>query len=502
MSDKLWGGRFETDITEEVLNYTQTTNIDARMARYDILGSIAHLLMLKDTEIVDREDARAIMTILLDLHDKATRGKLELDPRLEDVHFNIESAVIKAVGKEIGGRLHTARSRNDQVVTDTRLYLREEITQIAGDLLDFVDDLLLRAKENVNTVCVGYTHGQPAQPITFGFWLTAYASMYLRDIKRLMQALDTVNQSPLGACALAGTSFPIDREHTATRLGFSQVLIHSLDATSSRDFVSQSISAFAQLMVNHSKMAEEIVVWNSFEFGLVDLSDAFCTGSSIMPQKKNAVVAELAKGRTGRVFGALMQSLTMQKGVGTGYNCDLQEDKPMLWDSIDTTRSTTRVLRNQLASAQYNESRALDLCWKNFSTITELANWLTKQHDVPFREAHEITGQLTQKLIKSDLAPDAFETCAEFLLAKGIKVSIGELEEILDPKRVLARQTSQGSTGPDAVADLTSVLATQSAELRSNLDASIQLKNQTIENLLSEADAFSGASEPAPMFML
>lgn len=483
MSEKLWGGRFEKEIDYEVLLYTLTTNIDARMAEHDIWGSIAHLLMLHHQDIVGRDDAIAILTVLLSLLDDAQNGSLRLDPALEDIHFNIESQVIARTSPEIGGRLHTARSRNDQVVTDTRMLLRWSILDLKIALHNFITDLLMIANDNLETIAVGYTHVQPAQPISLGYWLTCYASMYLRDLHRLSESYHITNQSVLGACALAGTSFNINRDISCRLLGFDRLLVHGLDGTSSRDFIAQTISTFSILMSNHSKLAEEIVLWSSFEFGLLNIDDAFATGSSIMPQKKNPVVAELAKGRTGRVYGALMQILTTMKGVTTGYNCDLQEDKPMLWDAIDTVLSTTQILNRHILTSRYDSQRAEDLCWKNFSTVTELANYLVKERGLPFREAHRVTGELTQALIAAgkDLRDDA--TISRLLAEEGININAETLRPIVDPKLVLLRQTSVGGTSPVSAAAIIAMLSDE--------EKSVRLGTDTDRKKIENAKAFT-----------
>jgi len=459
MSNKLWSGRFKKDIDDQVLWYTETTQIDQRLAVYDVWGSVAHLIMLNRQQIVDDEATRKILGVLLDLLDKAKQGTLQLDPHLEDVHLNVESIVIRETAPEVGGRLHTARSRNDQVVTDTRLYLRQTLLEIERSVANFIADLLEQALVHVDTLAIGYTHVQPAQPISYGYWLSAYASMYLRDLKRIHETYNTVNQSVLGACALAGTSFDISRELTRELLGFDGLLLHGLDATSSRDFVTQAVASLSILMANHSKLSEDMILWNSFEFGLLQIDDAFATGSSIMPQKKNAVVAELAKGKAGRVFGALTQILTTTKGVTSGYNCDLQEDKPLLWDALDTAQFTTEVLHKHILTSKYNTQRATELCFRNFSTVTELANFLTRSKSVPFREAHRITGELTQALIDkdSDLRDEA--AVLAFLAERDVRIDAASYREIIDPAEVFKRQRSEGGTSPESVRKTVQVLS-------------------------------------------
>ncbi|MBI6550274.1 argininosuccinate lyase [Xenorhabdus lircayensis] len=454
MSTKLWAGVFNKDVDAEVLDYTETTKIDARLVHYDIWGSMAHLSMLNEQGIVAHDAASAIARSLLELHYENEQNPLELNPQYEDVHLNIETLITQKIGPEFGGRLHTARSRNDQVVTDTRMYLREEILNIAETLVLFIDDLLQLAEETNGRLAVGYTHLQPAQPINLAFWYSAYASMFLRDVERLRDSFRYTNVNVLGACALAGTSFNINRELTTQLLGFDSTLYHSLDATSSRDFVSHAISSSAIIMSNLSRLAEEVVVWSSHEFGLLTVDDAFATGSSIMPQKKNPVVGELVKGKVGRVYGALMQILTINKGITLGYNCDLQEDKPMLWDTIDTVKSSISISHRQMTTSVYQSERATELCWKNFSTVTELANMLVTNKNIPFRDAHKISGTLVRNLteIQSDLRD--FDYIQKYLAENSITLSLSEIRECVSPDKVVSRQSSSGGTSPKAVSDM------------------------------------------------
>jgi argininosuccinate lyase len=492
MSGMLWGGCFTKSIDQNVLSYTLTTDIDARLVKYDIWGSLAHLMMLGEQNIVDMLTVSKILPSLLRLYDLNAKGLLQLNPELEDVHLNIESLLIQEVGADYGGRLHTARSRNDQVVTDTRMYLRHELLETQMVIIDFVESLIKLSKGSVEKIAVGYTHLQPAQPISLGFWYSAYASMFLRDLERLSSAYDNTNRSVLGACALAGTSFTIDRNFTKELLGFDSLIEHSLDATSSRDFVIQSLAALSIIMSNFSKLAEEMVIWNSHEFGLLEIDDAFATGSSIMPQKKNPVVAELAKGRTGRVFGALMQILTTAKGVTLGYNCDLQEDKPMLWDSLDTVKATANILRRNVEGAKYNSARAEDLCWRNFSTVTELANLLVRGENVPFREAHRITGLLTHEMIIAGKDMRDIKFVIQFLQRHEIKVTEQDVYNSVAPASVLAKQISLGATGPQSVEKMLDVLE---AELDAHANR-VQLQMKRLANaeskVLSMAKGFLG----------
>ena len=445
-ANKLWAGRFDKDITTSVLEYTHTIDIDSRLVKSELWGSMAHVLMLNRQNIIRNDVGKAITRALLELQELSDKGSFMLDKKLEDVHLNVESYLISKLGMEIGGQVHTARSRNDQVVTDTRLYLRESLLDIQAEIFKFIFVLLGLAEKHTKTVIVGYTHGQPAQPISYAYWLSSYASILLRDLERLEKAYETTNKNPLGSCALAGTSFPIDRQFTTDLLGFDELLLHGLDATSTRDFILETISAFAVLMSNLSKMAEEIIIWSSFEYGTIQVDDAFATGSSIMPQKKNPVVAELVRSRTGRIYGALMQLLTTVKGIPMGYNCDLQEDKPPLWYSIDTVISTVSILREHIETMRINSKRFLELSWNNFTTATELANYLVQETSLPFREAHRIVGGIVKKLSKDGNNLANINIVMDLLRAEEIMITPVKLKEILNPERSIERQTSEGGT--------------------------------------------------------
>ncbi|UCM89754.1 argininosuccinate lyase [Streptomyces marincola] len=451
MTEKLWGGRFDEDITPDVLDYTLTTDVDVRLIFADLWQDIAHVLMLGRQEIIPGETARAVLRSLLRLWEEHERGELKLRPELEDVHFNIEQMVIEDLGRETGGHMHTARSRNDQVSTDARMYLRRVHVNAVAANLALIDVLLSFPEDDLLAILPGYTHSQAAQPVSVGFWKTAHASMLLRDVRRLRGAFDRADESPLGACALAGTSFPLDRELTARLLGFRSVLSHALDATSARDYLMESAAAFAIGGSNLSRMAEEIVMWSGHEYSLVEVSDAYATGSSIMPQKKNPVVAELARGRAGRTAGTLVQLLTMAKGITLGYSCDLQDDKPYLWDAIDTYLSTLRVFTGQAKGLRFDSKRGEDLCWDNFSTATELANHFVAEHGIAFREAHHITGSLVGALLKRGATLRDTKAGAEILTGLGHPVAESVLAHILAPRTALTSYTSPGGTSPHSV---------------------------------------------------
>jgi argininosuccinate lyase len=374
----------------------------------------------------------------------------EFDVDDEDVHMNVERYVTARHGRR-GARMHTARSRNDQVVTDTRMHTRVLILDIERELVALQEILLTLAADRADTLTMGYTHTQHAQPITVGYWATAYAAMFRRDLTRLSQAYRTTDINPLGACALAGTSFPTDRRLTTELLGFAEVQENGLDAISSRDFGLEFLSALAILVSNISKMAEEIVYWSTVEFGIVEVADGYAMGSSIMPQKKNPCVAELIRGKTGKVYGRLIEMLTMMKGIPTGYNRDLQEDKPPIWEASASTASTVRTLRGLLSTLRFNEDRMRDLAHKNFALATEVADYLVKTQNMPFRECHRVVGETVGTLHRRGLT---FEDVGETVLAlaaAGATVTAEELAPVLDPVVSVNSHTSLGGTAPSEV---------------------------------------------------
>ena len=450
---KLWSSRFDKDISTETLNYTHTVDIDERMIASDVWGNLAHVLMLSRQQIISPSEGRALTESLMRMLSQAEAGQLHLDKELEDVHLNIETAVIKELGIEIGGKMHTARSRNDQVVTDARLYLREEIIWLGQEILGFANELLQKARGHRQTLMLGHTHSQPAQPISYAFWLSCYSSIFARDARRLLNTYATVNRNPLGACALAGTSFPIDRNVTTKLLAFDDVILHALDATSSRDFIIETAATLAIIMSNISRLCEELVSWSGFEHGQFDVGDEFATGSSIMPQKKNPVVVELARARCGVAYGSLFELLTVVKSVSLGYSCDLQQDKPPLWRALDTTKATLSILRAQMARLKYDSERAIADCWNSFSTATELANYLVVKKGKPFREAYQIIGAIVKQLSVEGKTLADVSRVSGILMSEGIEIQPEELHAVVDPVRSIQRQRSAGSTGPEAVAE-------------------------------------------------
>lgn len=450
-SSQLWGGRFSAEIDDLALAYSESTAADSRMVAEDIWGSQAHAIMLAATGIISDDDLREILRWLEKAREELEAGNFRLDPNLEDVHMNVEWYLRQGAGPEMGGRLHTARSRNDQVVTDARMHLRRRILDIADAIAGLQGVLLDLAERHVEDVMPGYTHTQHAQPISVGFWLTAHAAALDRDGQRLRECYVRVNRCPLGACALAGTSLPTNRRLTASLLGFDGLVPHALDAVQSRDFVLETLSVLAILAANLSRIAEEIILFSTFEFSMLELDDSMASGSSIMPQKKNPCLAELARSRTGRVYGRLIQALTMMKAIPSGYNRDIQEDKPPLWDALDCAEQTAHVLAAMLATARLNLDRMAELAGANFAAATELANWLVRERGMPFRSAHETVGSLVAALIKEGKTFSDLTATRHLLAQQGVDIDETTLSQLLDPTACMRRHTSDGGTAPGQV---------------------------------------------------
>ncbi|MBT8470134.1 MAG: argininosuccinate lyase [Deltaproteobacteria bacterium] len=398
MSDKAWGGRFEKELDAIAASFSASVDVDGRLWPQDIDGSIAHVRMLADQNILSKQDADKIVAGLKKIRTSIERGEFDWDESKEDVHMNIEAALTNAIG-DAGGRLHTGRSRNDQVATDMRLWTRQSCASVVADIDALLEVLGDKADGHLDFLMPGYTHLQRAQPIRLAHHLMAWAEMLDRDRGRLLDAQKRMNESPLGSAALAGTTFPIDREATAVALGFDRAMRNSLDAVSSRDFLLESVSALAICSVHLSRIAEELVLWSSQEFAFMQMSDAFTTGSSIMPQKKNPDMPELVRGKTGRVVGSLVNLLVMLKGLPLTYNRDLQEDKAPVFDAFDTVHDCLAVLSGAIGSAQFDKDRMAASLQAGFLDATEVADWLALR-GVPFRDAHHVAGRLVQRAVK------------------------------------------------------------------------------------------------------
>jgi len=389
--DKLWGGRFAQPTNKFVEEFTASIDFDKRLYRQDIQGSMAHAMMLGKQGIIPMADVEAITEGLKEILDRIEAGEFDFSVSLEDIHMNIESRLSAKIG-EAGKRLHTGRSRNDQVALDIRLYLREEIAAVTAFLDQLVDALINQAEENINVIMPGYTHLQTAQPILFAHHMLAYVEMFRRDKGRMEDCLKRVNVLPLGAGALAGTTFPIDREYVAELLEFPDVTRNSLDSVSDRDFALEFMSASSILMMHLSRFSEELILWSTSEFKFIDLSDGFCTGSSIMPQKKNPDVPELVRGKTGRVYGNLMALLTVMKALPLAYNKDMQEDKEPLFDTIDTVKGSLKIFADMIREMKVNPATMRTAAAKGFSTATDVADYLVRK-GMAFRDAHEVVGK-------------------------------------------------------------------------------------------------------------
>ena len=396
---KPWGGRFAEPTDAFVERFTASVGFDQRLARHDIMGSIAHARMLGQVAVLDEAEVTSIVAGLQDIGADIQAGRFQWQVALEDVHMNIETALVERIG-EVGKKLHTGRSRNDQVATDVRLWLRDELDAIDGQLHEVLTVLVDLAEREADTLMPGFTHLQTAQPITFGHHLLAWFEMLARDRERFADCRRRVNVMPLGAAALAGTSFPIDRPYTAQLLGFDRPAENSLDAVSDRDFAIEFVSAAALLMTHFSRMSEELVLWSSAQFGFGSLADAWCTGSSIMPQKKNPDVPELLRGKTGRVNGHLVALLTLMKGQPLAYNKDNQEDKEPLFDTVDTVRDSLTAVAGMLPGMTVNSERMREAARAGFATATDLADYLVRR-GLAFRDAHEVVGRAVREGVVS-----------------------------------------------------------------------------------------------------
>ena len=397
---KLWGGRFTKSTDSFTDHFHSSISFDQRMYKEDITGSIAHAAMLGKQGVISMEDSELLQKTLKELLADIEAGKVEFDEKAEDIHMNIETLLIERIG-DVGKRLHTGRSRNDQVALDIRMYNREQIKDIKALLLELIEALNTIAENNVNTIMPGYTHLQRAQPVTLAHHVLAYCEMFKRDVDRLGDTYRRTSVMPLGSGALAATTYPLDRQAVCDALGFDSITLDSMDGVSDRDFCIDLLSALSVIMMHLSRFCEEIILWSSHEFKFVELDDAYSTGSSIMPQKKNPDMAELIRGKTGRVYGHLMGMLTMMKGLPLAYNKDMQEDKEAVFDSIDTVKMCLPVFTNMIKTAVFNKTNMDKAAKGGFTNATDAADWLVKK-GVPFRDAHAILGHLVLYCINND----------------------------------------------------------------------------------------------------
>ncbi len=443
---KMWEGRFSKALDRQADDFNSSIHFDSRMFRQDIKGSMAHAAMLSAKGIIRPNEAEQIIGELEKILQELESGALAVDLSAEDIHMFVEAELTKRIG-DVGKKLHTARSRNDQVAVDIRLYLKEEAAQITAMLRALLEAILHQAKQHKDTIMPGYTHLQRGQPITFAHHLLAYGMMFTRDIDRIADAVQRMNYSPLGSCALAGTTYETDREMTARALGFDGITLNSIDGVSDRDFCVELLAAFATVMMHLSRFSEEIILWASWEFQFISLDDSYTTGSSIMPQKKNPDIAELVRGKTGRVYGDLMAMLTVLKGIPLAYNKDMQEDKEAIFDAIDTVKQCLTVFPPMLKTMQALPENMLRAAQGGFINATDLADYLTKK-DVPFRTAYKIVGQIVAHCIQSGTVLEALplDTYQQFhpLFAE-------DVFQAIDLRRCVESRISAGGTNRASV---------------------------------------------------
>lgn len=443
---KLWSGRFTKETNKLVDQFTASISFDQKLAKEDIQGSLAHVQMLGECEIITTEEAKTIQAGLETILEKLANGEVEFLVEHEDIHMNIEKLLIDEIGS-VGGKLHTGRSRNDQVATDMHLYLRTKTEELIQLLEKVQLAIMEQAKDNIETILPGYTHLQRAQPVSFAHHLLAYFWMFERDKERLQDSLKRVNFLPLGAGALAGTTFPIDRDRVAELLGFDNVYPNSMDAVSDRDFILEFLSIASILMVHLSRLSEEMVIWSSQEFQFIELDDSFCTGSSIMPQKKNPDVPELLRGKTGRVFGDLIGLLTVLKGLPLAYNKDLQEDKEGMFDTVDTLEGSLTLLAPMLDTMKVNTKVMRKAVTQDYSNATDIADYLAAK-GMPFRQAHDVIGRTVLYAIEKgvyllDLQLDEYKTFSPLFEE--------DVFEVLTPEHVVGARKSSGGTAPEQI---------------------------------------------------
>lgn len=443
---KLWGGRFEKSTNKLVEEYTASIQFDQQLVIEDILGSLAHVRMLGEQGIILKQEADQITVGLKKILESAHDGKLTFSIHDEDIHMNIERLLSEDIG-ELAGKLHTGRSRNDQVALDMHMYLRRKVLEIGQRVLQLVNVLHSQAVQNLDVIVPGYTHLQRAQPILFAHHLLAYAHKFERDLDRLLDSFKRINISPLGSGALAGSSFPLNRLRVAELLNFEGVYENSLDAVSDRDFIVEFLSNSALIITHLSRLSEELIVWSSTEFNFIELDDAFCTGSSIMPQKKNPDVPELVRGKTGRIYGNLMGLLTVLKGLPLAYNKDLQEDKEGMFDAVKTLEGALDLYIPMLDSMKINKDRMAAAVTEDFSNATDLADYLAK-HGLPFRQAHEVIGKLVNGCIKDqklliDLSLEDLQSFSPLFKDDAF--------EVIKPLNVVKARSTRGGTAPEQV---------------------------------------------------
>ena len=443
---KMWAGRTAGDVNELADCFNSSISFDSRLYKQDITGSMAHAAMLSAQGIISSDDADCIISALKQILQDIESGKLQIDPKAEDIHMFVEQILTERIG-DTGKKLHTARSRNDQVALDLRLYLRDYSDEVSTLLKDLVKALKTQAEKNIDVIMPGYTHLQHAQPVLFSHYMLAYAMMFLRDIDRIKDCRKRINVSPIGCCALAGTTYDTDRAFEAKKLGFDSVCLNSLDGVSDRDFCVELLSALSLVMTHLSRLSEELILWSSQEFSFIELSDDFTTGSSIMPQKKNPDMAELCRGKTGRVYGDLMGLLTTLKGLPLAYNKDMQEDKEGVFDACDTVKMCLSVCAPMILSMKVNKENMLESAKKGFMNATDLADYLVIK-GLPFRDAYKISGSVVAYCIQTghileDLPLSEYKKFSTLIS--------DDVYQAIDLANCVQKRSSEGGTSTESV---------------------------------------------------
>lgn len=449
---QLWGGRFTKETDQLVYNFNASISFDKKFYQQDIRGSIAHVTMLAKQGILTEEEKKKIIGGLQGILKDVQEGRLEISDKYEDIHSFVEANLIDRIG-EPGKKLHTGRSRNDQVALDMKLYTRDEILEVDALLKSLLEELLKIMEENLDTFMPGFTHLQKAQPITLAHHMGAYFEMFKRDRSRMADIYKRMNTCPLGSGALAGTTYPLDREYTAELLDFDSATLNSMDSVSDRDYLIEFLSALSTIMMHLSRFSEEVIIWNTNEYQFVEIDDAYSTGSSIMPQKKNPDIAELVRGKTGRVYGALMSMLTTMKGIPLAYNKDMQEDKELTFDAIDTVKGCLALFTGMISTMTFNKNRMEDSAKNGFTNATDAADYLVN-HGVAFRDAHGIVGQLVLYCIDKGISLD------EMSLEEYQKISPvfrEDIYEAISMKTCVEKRTTIGAPGQEAMKQVIAV---------------------------------------------
>ena len=446
---KLWGGRFTKETNQLVHNFNASIGFDQKFYKQDIQGSIAHVTMLAKQGILTDEERDTIIQGLKGIQQDIENETLVIDGTHEDIHSFVEAHLIARIG-EIGKKLHTGRSRNDQVALDMKLYTRDEVLAVDGLLKDLLQELHSIMKENLDTYMPGFTHLQKAQPITLAHHMGAYFEMFKRDRSRLKDIYNRMNYSPIGSGALAGTTYPLDREYTAELLGFYGATLNSMDSVSDRDYLIEFLSAMSTIMMHLSRFCEEIIIWNSNEYQFVEIDDAYSTGSSIMPQKKNPDIAELVRGKTGRVYGALISLLTTMKSLPLAYNKDMQEDKELTFDAIDTVKGCIALFTGMISTMEFKKDNMNKSARNGFTNATDAADYLVN-HGVPFRDAHGIVGQLVLFCIEKNIALDDM-TLEEYQAISPVFEE--DIFEAISMETCVQKRNTIGAPGPDAMKEV------------------------------------------------